>query len=254
MLPQACWSCKPQRRSPSGTLGNGCPWFPFHFQNADNYYLSLDVFFALGFSFSSCETESFCDQTGTWTCSEPTNTAAANTAAGVLGSQPDPAAHVCVPPRVSPALEFLEVEQFAHSTGRHLPTRSSHYLQVELAMTKCGAIPNSPPISPLLPRSTEGAVYRTLCLTAALPEHPRALHPSPRHFSHVRSHHRYPRAAGCGSQALPRHTDARCGRAPTPVVQLPTSMGRPWGHCPRYWSSLSAPGACPFPKRGNGWP
>lgn len=119
-LANFCWS-----RSPSGTLANACHWFPFNFQNADNYCLSLDVFFfALGFSFSSCETESFCDQTGTWTCSEPTNTAAANTATAALASHPDPAAHTC-PCQV---LEHLEVGQPAHGKGGCLPNACTHPL------------------------------------------------------------------------------------------------------------------------------
>lgn len=253
MLPQACCSCKPQRRISSGTLGSGCLWLPFHFQNADNYYLSLDGFFALGFSFSSRETESFCDQTGTWTCSQPTNTAAANTAATALGSQPDPAARAC-PCWVSPVLQCLEVGQFAHGKSDHLPPSCSHCPYVELAIMKFGAIPSSPPSHHSFPAALRVLFYRMLCLTAALPKHPRTLHPSPQRFSHVRSHHRYPSAAGCGSRALPRDTDACCGQAPTRVVQLPRSMGRQWGRCPHYQSLLSALSTCPFPEQGNAWP
>lgn len=188
MLPQACCSCKPQRRSPSGTRGNGCCWFPFRFQNADNYYLSLDGFFALCFSFSSCETESFCDQTGTWTCSEPTNTAEANTAAAAFGSQPDPAAHMC-PHWASPVLEWLEAGQPTHGKGGHLPARCSHCPKVELTMMKFGAVPSSPPSHHLFPAALRVLFYCTLCLIAVLPEHPHALHPSPQPFSYICFHH-----------------------------------------------------------------
>lgn len=89
-----------------------CPWM---------------FFFALGFSFSSCETESFCDQKGTWTCSEPTNAAAANTVAAALASHPEPAAHTC-PCQVSRVLEHLEVGQLAHGKGGCLPNTYTHPL------------------------------------------------------------------------------------------------------------------------------
>lgn len=212
-------SCRSCWRSSPSTLGTAWCCFPFHFQAADGSPLSLDGFFALGFSLRSREMESFCAQPGTRSCSEVTNTAvAANIVTAALGYSLTPLP-THIPTHVTTA------GAPAGDTARSCLTCQPAPVTQSCDSTKSGAVPRCPH----LPLQHHRCCFPSGCVSA-LPW-PQTLHPSP----FLTSTPIPVQAANCSSRLCP---DSRRARL------LPGSMGWPWGHA-------HIPRLCSVPEQGT---